>query len=103
MVDRRRPRRICESPLFVNCTKQIEGMINYLTTAAHKLLQALQCVQGWIVALCVFIANYFSGHRVIVILVVTVTIMDAFWGLCLAPLKSLGCLKVTLRIHQSGR
>lgn len=56
-------------------------MINYLTTAADKLLQALQCVQGWIVALCVFIVNYFAGHRVIVLLVVAVTIMDAFWGI----------------------
>ena len=26
----------------------------------------LDIVQGWIVALCVFIANYFAGHRVII-------------------------------------
>ena len=66
-----------------------------------KLIDAGNCVQGWIVAAVVFIANYFSGHKFIVLLVVFVTIMDAFWGICVSlkrkkfALSELGRLTVS--------
>lgn len=56
-------------------------MINYLSAAGNKLAGILSTVQGWLAALIIFIGSYFAGHRVIVLLVVFVTIMDAFWGI----------------------
>lgn len=49
-----------------------------------KLIDAANCVQGWIMAILIFIANYFSGHKFIVLLVVGVTVMDAFWGIAVS-------------------
>lgn len=66
-----------------------------------KLIDAANSVQGWIVAALVFVANYFSGHQFIVLLVVGVTVMDAFWGILVSlkrgkfALSELGRLTVS--------
>lgn len=59
-------------------------MVNYLISAGHKLGEVLTHVQGWLLAIALAICNYFAGHKVIVLLVVAVTIMDAFWGICVS-------------------
>lgn len=49
-----------------------------------KLASILQTGWGWLIAIGVFVADYFAGHSFIVGLVVAVTIMDAVWGIAVS-------------------
>ena len=47
----------------------------------EKLLSILHTVQGWIVAVVLFVLDFIAGHELAVGLVVSVTLMDAIWGI----------------------
>ena len=47
----------------------------------EKLLSILHTVQGWIVAVVLFMLDFIAGHELAVGLVVAVTLMDAIWGI----------------------
>ena len=48
------------------------------------MLAALQTVWGWIAAAGLFVADYFAGHKFIVLFVCAVTLMDAVWGIAVS-------------------
>lgn len=47
----------------------------------QKLTNILQTGWGWAVGVMFFLMDYFAGHQFIVFLTVSVTLMDAFWGI----------------------
>ena len=49
-----------------------------------KLSDAMQHIWAWFAAIGLFIVDIFAGHAFIVNLVVTVTIMDAIWGVAVS-------------------
>ena len=55
-----------------------------ITHFFQKLLCILQTVWGWITGLCLFLIDYFAGHKFVVFLVMAVTIMDAIWGIAVS-------------------
>ena len=55
-----------------------------ITHFVQKLLCILQTVWGWLAGLCLFLIDYFAGHKFVVILVMAVTIMDAIWGIAVS-------------------
>ena len=55
-----------------------------ITHFFQKLLCILQTVWGWLTGLCLFLIDYFAGHKFVVFLVMAVTIMDAIWGIAVS-------------------
>lgn len=49
-----------------------------------KLAASLSTLSGWLMAVCVFIADYFGGHKFVCWLVIAVTVMDAIWGIAVS-------------------
>lgn len=49
-----------------------------------KLATILKTGWGWLIAIGVFVADYFAGHAFITSLVVFVTLMDAVWGIAVS-------------------
>ena len=58
--------------------------MNFVKQKMSKLLNVLQTVQGWVIGVCVAIADYFAGHSFVVYLVTAVTLMDAGWGIAVS-------------------
>lgn len=50
----------------------------------QKLVCIFQTVSGWLTGLCLFFVEYFAGHKFVVFLVVSVTVMDAIWGIAVS-------------------
>lgn len=60
-------------------------MIDILTKTISKLSVILQTVQGWAIAASIFLAEYFfATHATVVWLVLTVTLLDAVWGIAVS-------------------
>lgn len=60
-------------------------MIQVLAKMFTKLSMILQTAQGWMIALGVFLAEYFFGdHATVVWLVLTATLLDAVWGIAVS-------------------
>lgn len=60
-------------------------MIQVITKMLTKLSIILQTAQGWMIALGVFLAEYFFGnHATVVWLVLSTTLLDAFWGIAVS-------------------
>lgn len=59
-------------------------MNNVISHLFHKLGDILSSVKGWMAYLVLATANYFSGHTFVVWLVVTVTLLDAVWGIAVS-------------------
>ena len=59
-------------------------ILRLLTHFASKLLCILQTLWGWLVGGALFAAEYFGGHKFIVFLVLSVTLMDAVWGIAVS-------------------
>lgn len=55
-----------------------------ITHFFQKLLCILQTIWGWLTGLCLFLIDYFAGHKFVVFLVMAVTIMDAIWGIAVS-------------------
>lgn len=55
-----------------------------ITKLISKLTYILSTGWGWMAALGIIIADYFAGHTFIVSLVVSVTLMDALWGIAVS-------------------
>lgn len=59
-------------------------MYLFFSKIGLKLSASLSCVAGWLTAIGLFIADYFSGHVFATMLVVGVTFMDAIWGIAVS-------------------
>ena len=60
-------------------------MIQVITKMFTKLSLILQTAQGWMIALGVFLAEYFfADHATVVWLVLTATLLDAVWGIAVS-------------------
>lgn len=59
-------------------------MTHLVTHLFVKLSSILQTLWGWILAICLFVLDYFAGHGFVVGFVVAVTIMDAIWGIAVS-------------------
>ena len=55
-----------------------------LEHSMQKLGNIFSTFLGWILAIALFVADYFAGHSFICMLVVAVTFMDAVWGIALS-------------------
>ena len=56
-----------------------------VTKTLHKLGAILQTLQGWVIAAGIFLAEYFfADHATVVWLVLTVTLLDAVWGIAVS-------------------
>ena len=53
----------------------------------HKLYAILQTGCGWIVGASFFLVDFFAGHSFIIFLTVSVTLIDAFWGITVSVKK----------------
>ena len=47
----------------------------------NKLFSILQTVYGWVIWLFLTLLSYFEGHAFVLYLVVSVTLLDALWGI----------------------
>lgn len=60
-------------------------MLNIIEKIFIKLGAILQTVQGWVIALGLFLAEYFfADHATVVWLVLTATLLDAVWGIAVS-------------------
>jgi hypothetical protein len=74
-------------------------MLNIIEKIFIKLGAILQTVQGWAIALGLFLAEYFFGsHAAIVWLVLVVTTMDAVWGVAVSVKHGQFTLSELLRL-----
>lgn len=74
-------------------------MIQIIEKLFSKLTVILQTVQGWAVAVALFLAEYFFGsHATVVWLVVAVTMMDAVWGVAVSVRHGQFTLSELLRL-----
>lgn len=74
-------------------------MIQIIEKLFSKLSAILQTVQGWAVAVALFLAEYFFGsHATVVWLVVAVTMMDAVWGVAVSVRHGQFTLSELLRL-----
>lgn len=65
--------------------KTTQTMIQVITKMFTKLSLILQTAQGWMIALGVFLAEYFfADHATVVWLVLTATLLDAVWGIAVS-------------------
>lgn len=46
-----------------------------------KLAEIFQTIQGWCVAVCVFVANFFAGYEVAINAVIVCVGLDTIWGI----------------------
>lgn len=46
-----------------------------------KLSEIFQTIQGWCVAMCVFVANFFAGYEVAINAVIVCVGLDTIWGI----------------------
>lgn len=46
-----------------------------------KLAEIFQTIQGWCVAMCVFVANFFAGYEVAINAVIVCVGLDTIWGI----------------------
>ena len=46
-----------------------------------KLAEIFQMIQGWCVAMCVFVANFFAGYEVAINAVIVCVGLDTIWGI----------------------
>lgn len=76
-------------------------MTNAILKFTDKLLTILQCLPGWIIAIALCIGNFFAGHRTIVLLVIAVTVIDAFWGIAVSIHKGEFALSELARLTVS--
>lgn len=72
--------------------------IGYVGHIGTKLLSILHTVQGWFVAVMIFLADYIAGHELAVGLVIAVTIMDAIWGITVSVKKKRFALSELARL-----
>lgn len=49
-----------------------------------KLAEIFQTIQGWCVAMCVFVANFFAGYEGAINAVIVCVVLDTVWGNCRA-------------------
>lgn len=47
----------------------------------HKLVEIFQTIQGWCVATCVFVANFFAGYEGAINSVIVCVALDTAWGI----------------------
>lgn len=59
-------------------------IVTILLRACQKLENIFSSVWGWILAICLFIGDYFAGHAFVTMLIVAVTLIDAVWGIALS-------------------
>lgn len=59
-------------------------MFEVLEKLFTKLDMILQTGWGWTLAISLFFAEYFAGHKFVIWLVVCVTLMDAAWGVAVS-------------------
>lgn len=55
--------------------------MKYLIEKMTKLSGILHTVEGWVLAVALFFADYFGGHSFVCFLVAAVTLMDAVFGI----------------------
>lgn len=72
--------------------------LKYIEHIWDKLLDILHTVQGWFVAILIFLADYIAGHELAVGLVIAVTIMDAVWGITVSVKKKRFALSELARL-----
>lgn len=46
-----------------------------------KLAEIFQTIQGWCVAMCVFVANFFAGYEGAINAVIVCVVLDTVWGI----------------------
>lgn len=46
-----------------------------------KLAEIFQTIQGWCVAVCVFVANFFAGYEGAINAVIVCVVLDTVWGI----------------------
>lgn len=46
-----------------------------------KLVEIFQTIQGWCIAVCVFVANFFAGYETAINAVIVCVALDTIWGI----------------------
>lgn len=59
-------------------------MTDIISKTIDKLFAILHTGMGWGAGIGLFLADYFGGHKFIVWLVLSVTLMDALWGIAVS-------------------
>lgn len=72
--------------------------LGYIEHISNKLLSILNTIQGWVVALLLFLGDFIGGHELAVGLVVFVTLMDAIWGITVSIKKKKFALSELARL-----
>lgn len=71
-------------PVYL-CVKKERTMFIYaIQHLFQKIVSLAHCVQGWAAALLFFVADYFAGHQFTVFFVLSMTLMDACWGIAVS-------------------
>lgn len=56
-------------------------MTEIIINIGYKLSEMFQTIQGWCVAVCVFVANLFAGYDVAINAVIVCVALDTVWGI----------------------
>lgn len=59
-------------------------MLVVLSKMGLKIASAFNTLGGWLMAVALFIADYFAGHVFVCFFVIGVTLMDAAWGIAVS-------------------
>lgn len=73
-------------------------ILDVITKMEVKLPQILHTVMGWFIGIAIFLADYITGHELVVGLVVAITLMDAIWGITVSIKKKRFALSELARL-----